>query len=182
MKPLIILIICLTSIVVNTNNAFSQIITGNLNDSIVNCNTGEVTYGEKTHKGGLNLDVPIGIALIRNQISPSLNIGLKVVYDNHVFIPHYRSFYFFEKNPSNNFDMYIYSFWGLKYLYQIDEFNAKGLGISYLTKDSRNHFQKNTFLFSYIREIKGLQITPSLICTNNFKTVFPSITIGFKLF
>jgi hypothetical protein len=129
------------------NICSAQIITDNPNDSITNCNTGEVTYGEKTHKGGINFDTPIGTGLIRNQLSPTLKLGLRLVYDN-----------------------------------QIENENAKGLGISYLTNDSRNHFQNNTLMFSYINETKFLQIIPSLICSDNFKKVFPSLTINYKLF
>jgi hypothetical protein len=164
------------------NICSAQIITDNPNDSITNCNTGEVTYGEKTHKGGINFDTPIGTGLIRNQLSPTLKLGLRLVYDNHIFIPNYTTYYLFEKNLIEKFEVYSYTFLGLHYLYQIDNENAKGLGISYLTNDSRNHFQNNTLMFSYINETKFLQIIPSLICSDNFKKVFPSLTINYKLF
>jgi hypothetical protein len=162
--------------------ANGQIQTGNPNDSIVGCISGEISYGVRPHTGGLVFDLAIGSSLLRNTLSPSIKVGLGVGYDEQSIIVSYETFYFFEKNNSDQFSKYGYSFLGVTYLHSNAADSSKGIGLSYLIKDTESHFIKSTFMLSYFKEVKGWQIIPSVIISNNGKSFFPMFGVNYSLF
>jgi hypothetical protein len=183
MKQIAFIFICLTTIVVNTKNAFSQIYTGNSNDSIVNCQSGEVTHGYLSNSITLQATAEIGAGLIRTSLSPNITYDLSISnYKGHQFGLSGSSYYFFQKNENDHFDISMNHFLGVSYIRLHEKKSNIGFSIRYLLNDSRNDFQGDAFMLSTNHSTNAWRISPALIFSNNLKTIFPSITITHVIF
>jgi len=183
MKKIALHIICLAGLLVNTNNVFSQIYTGNPNDSIVGCQDGEVTYGYRSTAATLSLTTEIGAGLIRTSISPNITYDFSLTtYKGHQFGLSGSTYYFFQKNENAPFNMSLNHFLGLSYMRLHEKKSNIGFSMRYLIDDSRNDFQGDAFMISTNHSTAAWRISPALIFSNNFKTAFPSITITHVIF
>jgi len=169
-----ILCLSLTSII------YAQIITNNYNDSITNCKTGEVYHGVLANQGGIDINANIGIGLIKDKIYPNLYLRIGIYYNEYQFGVNGSSYFLFKQTATDNFEIFRNSFIGIELLKLRKEKSNMGIGISYLAEDELESFSNTTLKLSLINEIKYITILPELIFTDNFKIVFPSVTINFR--
>lgn len=92
-KTILLLFISMFSL-----SVYSQKYTGDLNDSIVGCQSGEVTFGYRKNAVHFNLGAEIGAGLIRNTLAPNLNYDLTfLTYKGYQFGISGLVYYFFSK-------------------------------------------------------------------------------------
>lgn len=183
MKQFILPIICLIVLLADTNFACAQIYTGNPNDSIVGCNSGEVTHGYKSTASTISLTAEIGAGLIRTALTPNITYDFSLTtYKGHQFGISGSSYYFFQKNESAPFDMSMNHFLGFSYMRLNKKQDNFGFSLRYLLEDPNNDFNGDAFMLSASHMTSAWRISPSLIFSNNFKTAFPAITITHTIF
>jgi hypothetical protein len=140
----------------------------------------------------LSLTARIGIGLIRNTVTPMGEIGVQYnrywrpgnYNDHNVFKLTATPYFFFDKNSRGDFlirdNWFINASAG-----EIDENpqygwfgNTATFGVGYLAVNKGDYFKKTTFkVFTDIVFVKGFTIVPEIIFTDNFKQVFPGITL-----
>lgn len=145
----------------------------------------------------LTADFNIGLGLVRNTLTPSLDAGISLIKgrsnrftdDKHyMFYTLFASpYFFFNKNEHGDYitntNMFINFKFGSK---ENDNYmglkNRKAaLGIGYLAISKGDYFKGTTLkLFMDIQLPHGITLSPELITTDNFKQIFPGIT--FKVF
>lgn len=150
------------------------------------------TSCDSTENGkSLEMNLGIGVSLIRNTITPSVHINLDYNNNDDWQIGlNTASYYFFEQtfkaDNSKNYNMYINTFLNAEFSFhgffsnsKSNDKNWNGIGIGYLIGKSGDYFNGSTAKIYYVAEYKHIAIVSELIFTNNFKTVFPGITILF---
>ena len=109
----------------------------------------------------------IGAGLVRNTLTPNADLGIS-------YINYYRR----EYSVSDNWFINIES--GSSYDDQMLGVKIRGfsVGAGYLAVEKGNYFKGTTVkVFASVRLMSGIRICPELIATNNFKQVFPGITV-----
>jgi len=158
--------------------------------------SGDSSKYERTVSAELILKPTIGAGLIRNVISPTFDIQLTFNYNNkYKFTFSTSSYFFFERDVNRDFTMYRNTFVTLQYMFKLKAKNlikreennsngknswSSGIGLGYLIESEGDYFQGTTFKIFYSTKI-GRRITfvPELIITDDFKTVFPGVTVKF---
>lgn len=139
----------------------------------------------------LSVDVNIGAGLIRNMVAPMTQEGIRYTrhtkwnHKNYDFFSVFASQYFlFEKDASGNFlvkdNWFINADVGS--VYDGNEVGWLGkkvsFGVGYLVVNKGDYFKNNTFkVFTDLQVVQRFTIVPELIFTNNFKQIFPGITL-----
>lgn len=136
--------------------------------------------------GTLQITGSVGLGVIRNTITPMAEIGIEI-NDRWKVTPHKFSFirasampyFFFEKGGINNISVYDNWFATLEAGTQLKE-NRHSFGIGYLFAEKGGYFQ-NTTMKAFVTFTVGKRIilSPEFIFTNNFKQIFPGVTIRF---
>lgn len=135
----------------------------------------------------LGLTATIGAGLIRNSLSPQFNIQLHYNSKQKWQIGiNSTSYFLFEKDSVKYYKTYMNTFINAEFKKQgaficdaKNPNNSGGLGVGYLLQKNGNYFKGNTFKIYYIKKLSEIEILPELIITNNFKSVFPGVTIRF---
>lgn len=139
----------------------------------------------------------MGLGVTRNELTPSADAGLtylKYVANSHTeyfFTSLYVSpVFFFERDASRTF--YVHDNWfvnivsGNSFDKEILGLKLRGisLGGGYLFYGNGDYFRNTTIkVFSGLRLKSGLTLYPEVIATNDFKQIFPGMTLkvfGFK--
>jgi hypothetical protein len=150
----------------------------------------DVTSPQKNDK--LLLGGSVGIGLIRNMITPTADIAItlekyyrKNKYNDYDFFSVSVSPYFlFEKNVEGGYitddNWFINAEVGTVYHKKAYGWvgNMVSFGAGYLFRQKGGYFQNTTLkIFTSLEVTKGITISPELISTNNFKQIFPGITL-----
>ena len=138
----------------------------------------------------------MGVGLTRNTFTPSVDLGLQIIkgWPSSKGVEQYRYYsaflsanYFFSNNSSGDYLTHMNVFanfmYGTKYDTEFDGLQNKkaAIGIGYLIHPEGNYFKKTTLkVFMEIQLPRGITVCPELIATNDFKQIFPGITV--KLF
>lgn len=138
------------------------------------------------NKNQLEINPRIGAALVRNTISPSLNLGLSLEMKKFQTRVSFSSYYFFERSPDKKFTLYDNYFVEGEFLFlnEIDLANHyvkhwTGGGIGYLIDGYGGYFPGTTLKVYFIEKFRYFQIRSELYFTNDFKIIFPSLSILF---
>jgi hypothetical protein len=140
----------------------------------------------------------VGMGVVRNTLVPNADIGITHLthprrgypteYD---FVSLYASPYFFFERGSNR-EQYVHNNWFVNIeaggTYDKEFLGVKiksiSLGGGYLAFSQGDHFRATTLkVFMGVRMPGGLSLYPEVIATNNFKQIFPGMTLkifGFK--
>ena len=124
-----------------------------------------------------------GVSLVRNEISPLffINIGIKH-RDRYEINLNTSSFFFFERSPDKNYKIYRNTFLNAEFLLNfsplgINVKNWNGFGAGYLIETNGQYFRDATVQLYYKRKYRFLSIMPGFMLADNFKDIFPVITI-----
>ena len=124
-----------------------------------------------------------GISLIRNEFTPDffINLGLNHM-DRYEVNVNTASFFFFERGTDKNYKVYRNTFLNAEFLLNFSILNKKdknfnGLGVGYLIETKGQYFRNTTMMFYYKRRHGLFSVMPGIICTDDFKEVFPAITL-----
>ncbi len=147
--------------------------------------------GSHSPTGYLTLHGNIGTGIIMNTIAPTAELGLVINSPwghgsaNYSFFRLYVSgHYFFERNADAGAsikDNYFVNF-SLGSEYEKADKGWVGkvgdFGVGYLAWRKGNYFKGTTMkVFTDIKVMNGLTLSPEIISTNNFKQFFPGITL-----
>lgn len=134
----------------------------------------------------------VGAGLIRQEWVPQLSPGLELWIKDKSYFVHYDMNFFFDRTPERKYKMYLNSF--LEVGFGFKKFSTDGtkdtkqqsehfrrISVGYLVQSNGGYFEKNTFRLSYSYPILNnlVKIMPQVYFTNNFKTVFPGVSIRF---
>lgn len=139
----------------------------------------------KAH-GMLTIDGSLGIGVIRNMLAPMAELGIEIndrwsiVRGKNSFIRASATpYFFFEKGLGNNIIVNDNWFATLEFGTQKGD-KRSSVGIGYLFAEKGNYFQNATGkLFATYTLSKRVSLCPEIIFTNNFKQVYPGVTIRF---
>lgn len=129
-----------------------------------------------------------GAALIRNIIAPKFELGLIYTRGSKYALGiSGSSSFFFEKNAPDKYSTYINTFLNLQYYWNgknptryltHDYVGWQGIGVGYLINAQGDYFFGNTFkLFYTIALSKHIEAGAELYFTDDFKSIFPGISI-----
>ena len=144
----------------------------------------DVSYKRKNDQLALTLGA--GAGLIRNQLVPKLSPTIALKRKRMEYSVTYDLNYFFERQENRQFKLYMNNFLdfgvGTKLFNRPENVDVyQKLTIGYLIYAKGDYFGKNTFKLSYSYPItnKAIRLMPELYITNNFKTIFPGISVNF---
>ncbi|KAA5545059.1 hypothetical protein [Adhaeribacter rhizoryzae] len=144
----------------------------------------DVSYKRKNDQLALTLGA--GAGLIRSQLVPKLSPTLALKRKRMEYSVTYDMNYFFERQENRQFKLYMNNFLdfgiGTKLFNRPENVDVyQKLTIGYLVYSKGDYFGKNTFKLSYSYPItnKAIRLMPELYITNNFKTLFPGISVNF---
>ena len=132
------------------------------------------------------LNVGPGIGFVRNQFIPKLAPTAAFLSKGKEFSLTYDMNYFFERSEKRNFKLYLNAFLefglGIKIWQKATgEEMIQKVTVGYLVQSSGDYFGKNTFKVSYTYPLlkRAIKMVPELYITNNFKSIFPGVSITF---
>lgn len=148
-------------------------------------------YGKK-RQDYLTADFNIGVGIIRNQLSPCFDAGIHILksfkkfnLDGYNYFGIYVSPYFLFTQNSNgeyvtNTNIFLNAHFGGD-----GDYNPLGLkatkwdfGLGYLISSKGNYFKNTTMkAFINVKLFQSITLSPELIMTDNFKQVFPGLTL-----
>jgi len=124
-----------------------------------------------------------GVSLVRNDLAPVffINLGFNH-HDRYEVNVNTSSFFFFEKGNDNKYRIFRNTFLNAEFLLNFSVLNKKerdfnGLGVGYLVETNGQYFRETTMTVYYKRKFKYFSVMPGLIMADDFKEVFPVITI-----
>lgn len=136
--------------------------------------------------GMLVINGSVGAGLVQNTIAPMAELGIEL--NDHLAIFPKKStlirvsampYFFFQKGLGNNLIVNDNWFASLELGHQHKE-KRRTVGIGYLFAEKGGYFQHTTMkLFATYTLSKHLALCPEIILTNNFKQVYPGVTIRF---
>jgi hypothetical protein len=133
----------------------------------------------------LSVDANVGMGLIRNTFAPQANIGLAFTryfprpygseYPQTIIRAYASAYFFFEKNAAG--DYLTKDNWFVNA--DIGESNDLSMGVGYLFSAKGDYFKNTTMkAFLNVRVLKkGLTLSPELIFTDNFRQIFPALSV-----
>jgi hypothetical protein len=134
----------------------------------------------QTPDARLNLGLNFGGALIRNYLSPGLEVKISLDYGKgSVGIGMWNQYFFERENSQWNAHLNSFATASVGYDFAKDSRlrDRHELTVGYLVRNRGDIFGKNTFLLSYQKD--DLKLRPILILTNNFQSVFPGFALMF---
>ncbi|GEO05620.1 hypothetical protein AAE02nite_32840 [Adhaeribacter aerolatus] len=144
----------------------------------------DVSYKRKNDQLALTLGA--GAGLIRSQLVPKLSPTIALKRKRMEYSITYDMNYFFERQENRQYKLYLNTFLdfgiGTKLFNRPNDVDVyQKLTIGYLIHSKGDYFGKNTFKLSYSYPItnKSIRLMPELYITNNFKSIFPGISINF---
>ncbi|MGV3588431.1 MAG: hypothetical protein ACO1OF_15610 [Adhaeribacter sp.] len=182
----------LDSVVRNVNKQVQAASSGNIrtlpDTTIKNVNKPDLRYdvSYKRKNDQLALTLGAGAGLIRSQLVPKLSPTLALKRKRMEYSVTYDMNYFFERQENRQFKLYMNNFLdfgiGTKLFNRPENVDVyQKLTIGYLVHSKGDYFGKNTFKLSYSYPItnKAIRLMPELYITDNFKTIFPGISVNF---
>lgn len=138
----------------------------------------------------LVLMATVGAGLIRNQVVPQLAPRVEARLKNKSYFVDYDMNYFFDRSPEGKYKMYINSFLdiGIGFKSKTGLFSSSSapghyqrVSAGYLVQQRGGYFERSTFRLSYSYPIlnNDLKITTHLYFTDNFRFVFPGVSLRF---
>jgi hypothetical protein len=124
-----------------------------------------------------------GLGLFRNELAPQffINIGInhKERYEVNL---NTNSIFFFERGDDKNYHIYRNTFLNGEFLLNFSPFNRtvknwNGIGIGYLIESKGQYFRETTMMVYYKRRLRYFALMPGVIIADDFKEVFPVISI-----
>lgn len=124
-----------------------------------------------------------GVGLVRNALSPSfhINIGYKHAnrYEANV---NTSSYFFFEKGSDGKYNINRNTFLNAEFILNFSPLNNSlkswnGFGFGYLIEARGGYITEPSFQLYYKRKFRFFSVMPAIIFDDNFKDVWPSITI-----
>lgn len=149
---------------------------------------------ERKKTESLELSAAIGGSLVRHKLVPyyGLRIGVsfgsrepKIIKTNNdgidmTIYAEYQHMTFFERNGEQGYSAFGNGFVSLGFVARQSETGGMGLNIGYLVNQNGNYFGENTMkLELYTSTKKSISLSPFIIATDNFKSFFPGVRIGF---
>jgi len=141
-------------------------------------------------KPRISFNPQFGAGLVRNTLTPVADVGFQYnrYWNNFKERNIYRlsgtGYYFFEKDESGNYR--VHDNWFINAtIGSISERVDPGwygreasVGVGYLVSQKGNYFKNNAMrIFTHIMIVRGVSVVPEVIFNNNFKEIFPGITI-----
>lgn len=141
----------------------------------------------------LTIDFNIGTGLIRDKLAPTFDGGLQIKQSFkkfnldgfNTYSLFVQPYFLFDKNANGDYiantNMFVNFSFGTgsefgEHLGLLSKQNT--IGIGYLVLSKGNYFKNNTFKVFYEAKIKnGITLAPELIITDNFKQIFPGLTL-----
>jgi len=124
-----------------------------------------------------------GLGLVRNQLSPSFYINLGIMYKNrYEGNINTSSFFYFEEGSDGKYNVHRNTFLNAEFLLNFSPLgnnvkNWNGLGVGYLI-EARGAYFKETAMILYVkRKFRYFSVMPGLVFDDNFKDVWPVISI-----
>lgn len=136
--------------------------------------------------GTLEINGSVGLGLIRNTLAPMAELGIEV-NDHWKAIPTKFSFlrasvmpyFFFDRTSPTHFAVYDNWFVNLEFGTH-HKGKRSSVGIGYLFAEKGGYFQNLTMkTFVSFTVAQRFVVCPEIIFTNNFKQVFPGVTLRF---
>lgn len=124
-----------------------------------------------------------GAALVRNELAPVFYINLGFNHrEKYEVNLNTSSFFFFEREANKEYTIYRNTFVNAEFLLNFSPFNRtvknwNGLGFGYLVESKGQYFKDATMMVYYKRRLKHIALLPGLIIADDFKEVFPVISI-----
>ncbi len=136
----------------------------------------------------LVIDGGVGVGLVKNTLAPMGDIGIEIskhwrglpTSGNSFLRLSTTPYFFFDKDAKNNTVVNDNWFVNLEFGY----YNAKGknrfsMGAGYLYAERGNVFQKQTYKAFVNMQLGKITVSPEFICNDNFKQIYPGITLKF---
>lgn len=135
----------------------------------------------------IGLDFKIGVGNVRNSFAPTIDFRLFYTNTKNFKIQTaYQSYFFFERKLNREFNTFTNGLVSLTFLKYRAKNTWAGVSVSYLVNRSGDYFKGTTMKLGFPVEIEkkyfsalNLIISPEVWFTNDFKTVFPGISIRF---
>lgn len=132
----------------------------------------------------------VGVGLVRNEFVPQLAPGLELRIKDKAYFVHYDMNFFFDRNAEGKYNMHLNSFldvgigfkpWRNGMINSTDADHFRRVSVGYLIQQNGGYFERNTFRLSYSYPIldNKIKVMPQLYFTDNFKTMFPGVSLRF---
>ena len=138
---------------------------------------------DSVRKNKIKIYPGFGVSLIRNEIVPAFYINLGVNHkDRYEINVNTSSFFFFEREASKNYNIYRNTFLNAEFLLNFTPLSSSvkswnGFGVGYLIESKGQYFRDATFNIYYKRKLRYISILPGIMLADDFKDVFPVISI-----
>lgn len=151
------------------------------------------SYMGASRQDFLTVDFNMGAGLVRNKLAPTLDAGLQIQQSFkkfnldgfNTYSLFVQPYFLFDKNANGdhiaNTNMFVNFSWGTgseigDHFGLLSKQNT--IGVGYLVLSKGNYFKNNTFKVFYEAKLKsGVTLSPELIITDNFKQIFPGLTL-----
>jgi hypothetical protein len=134
----------------------------------------------------IELTAGAGAGLVKSTWVADLSFRIAIGFNRKGVLrsPYISSNLVFDFDTESNIN--VNTFLNLGYQWNIDKYAEKprllGVELGYLISKHGNLFGENTFKMSFNwSPVKGVYVSPQLYITDNFKTMYPGIRIGFGL-
>lgn len=124
-----------------------------------------------------------GVGLVRNQLAPSFHINVGFVHrDRYEANINTNSYFFFEEGNDNKYNIYRNTFLNAEFLLNFSPLSKSlkswnGVGIGYMIEARGKYFSEPAVVIYYKRKFRFFSVTPGIIFDDNFKDVWPVISI-----
>jgi hypothetical protein len=124
-----------------------------------------------------------GAALVRNELAPVFHINIGYNHKNRYEANfNTSSYFFFSKGSNSDFHVHRNTFLNAEFLLNFSPLskslkNWNGLGVGYLVEARGGMFTETTTVVYYKRRYRFLSVMPGLIFDDNFKDVWPVISV-----
>ena len=124
-----------------------------------------------------------GVGLIRNELSPSFHINIGYSHANRYEANvNTSSYFFFEKGSDGKYSTKRNTFLNLEFLLNFSPLNNthkswNGIGVGYLIEARGEYITEPAFMIYYKRKFRYFSVMPGIIFDDNFKDVWPTVTI-----
>ncbi len=150
----------------------------------------EFALSSDYNKSKISFNPQFGVGIVRNTLTPTADIAFQYnrywnnFKERNMFRLSGTGYYFFDKDSKGSFvvndNWFISATVG-----NISQHNDPGwygkqstFGIGYLVSRKGDYFKKNTFrVFTDIMLVRGISVVPEVIFTDNFKQIFPGISV-----
>ena len=146
-------------------------------DVVIDTTTG----GKKRNQ--IEFSLGFGGSLVRNDIAPTFHINLgfrhKEFYEANI---NTTSVFFFSQGDNGKYRVYRNSFINAEFMLNFNMLsksmtNWNGMGVGYLVEARGRYFSETAMQLYYKRKFRYFSVMPALIFDDNFKDVWPMITI-----